>query len=321
MKCPNCGKEANNSIDVCAFCGAPMKKSRRKTNLVVIIVIVAMVLAGLALFVLLRPGAGGGTRSVITPDFESRMRQAQENMSKLESMHMEMSMDVTMELSVLGQTQPMDMRVYYTMDTQNEPARTKLVITTSSMGQSQEQVMYTDESGMIYMQLDGRSWQRQSAQGNSQANEMQPDQMLQLFLNSAGSFRETGSETINGSKATVYSGVLGGDYVKQVLETTGLGSTLGEALGTGDAGNLFDNLGEIPMTVAIDDESGLVVRYTMDMAQVMENLMKNLFNSMLTSQGLNGVEIEIKVSNCMATATLSQFNSVPEIVIPAEAKG
>ena len=263
----------------------------------------------------------GGTRSVITPDFESRMRQAQENMSKLESMHMEMSMDVTMELSVLGQTQPMDMRVYYTMDTQNEPARTKLVITTSSMGQSQEQVMYTDESGMIYMQIDGRSWQRQSAQGNSQANEMQPDQMLQLFLNSAGSFRETGSETINGSKATVYSGVLGGDYVKQVLETTGLGSTLGEALGTGDAGNLFDNLGEIPMTVAIDDESGLVVRYTMDMAQVMENLMKNLFNSMLTSQGLNGVEIEIKVSNCMATATLSQFNSVPEIVIPAEAKG
>ena len=263
----------------------------------------------------------GGTRSVITPDFESRMRQAQENMSKLESMHMEMSMDVTMELSVLGQTQPMDMRVYYTMDTQNEPARTKLVITTSSMGQSQEQVMYTDESGMIYMQIDGRSWQRQSAQGNSQANEMQPDQMLQLFLNSAGSFRETGSETLNGSKATVYSGVLGGDYVKQVLETTGLGSTLGEALGTGDAGNLFDNLGEIPMTVAIDDESGLVVRYTMDMAQVMENLMKNLFNSMLTSQGLNGVEIEIKVSNCMATATLSQFNSVPEIVIPAEAKG
>ena len=263
----------------------------------------------------------GGTRSVITPDFESRMRQAQENMSKLESMHMEMRMDVTMELSVLGQTQPMDMRVYYTMDTQNEPARTKLVITTSSMGQSQEQVMYTDESGMIYMQIDGRSWQRQSAQGNSQANEMQPDQMLQLFLNSAGSFRETGSETINGSKATVYSGVLGGDYVKQVRETTGLGSTLGEALGTGDAGNLFDNLGEIPMTVAIDDESGLVVRYTMDMAQVMENLMKNLFNSMLTSQGLNGVEIEIKVSNCMATATLSQFNSVPEIVIPAEAKG
>ena len=263
----------------------------------------------------------GGTRSVITPDFESRMRQAQENMSKLESMHMEMSMDVTMELSVLGQTQPMDMRVYSTMDTQNEPARTKLVITTSSMGQSQEQVMYTDESGMIYMLIDVRSWQRQSAQGNSQANEMQPDQMLQLFLNSAGSFRETGSETINGSKATVYSGVLGGDYVKQVLETTGLGSTLGEALGTGDAGNLFDNLGEIPMPVAIDDESGLVVRYTMDMAQVMENLMKNLFNSMLTSQGLNGVEIEIKVSNCMATATLSQFNSVPEIVIPAEAKG
>ena len=263
----------------------------------------------------------GGTRSVSTPDFETRMRQAQENMSKLESMHMEMSMDVTMELSVLGQTQPMDMRVYYTMDTQNEPARTKLVITTSSMGQSQEQVMYTDESGMIYMQLDGRSWQRQSAQGNSQANEMQPDQMLQLFLNSAGSFRETGSETINGSKATVYSGVLGGDYVKQVLETTGLGSTLGEALGTGDAGNLFDNLGEIPMTIAIDDASGLVVRYTLDMAQVMENLMKNLFNSMLTSQGLNGVEIEIKVSNCMATATLSQFNSVPEIVIPDEAKG
>lgn len=230
-------------------------------------------------------------------------------------------MDVTMELSVLGQTQPMDMRVYYTMDTQNEPARTKLVITTSSMGQSQEQVMYTDESGMIYMQIDGRSWQRQASQGNSQANEMQPDQMLQLFLNSAGSFRETGSETINGSKATVYSGVLGGDYVKQVLETTGLGSTLGEALGTGDAGNLFDNLGEIPMTVAIDDESGLVVRYTMDMAQVMENLMKNLFNSMLTSQGLNGVEIDVKISNCMATATLSQFNSVPEIVIPAEAKG
>ena len=263
----------------------------------------------------------GGTRSVITPDFESRMRQTQENMSKLESMHMEMSMDVTMELSVLGQTQPMDMRVYYTMDTQNEPARTKLVITTSSMGQSQEQVMYTDESGMIYMQIDGRSWQRQSAQGNSQANEMQPDQMLQLFLNSAGSFRATGSETINGSKATVYSGVLSGEYVEEVLKTTGMDSSLGSLLGTEDLGDAFKDLGEIPMTIAIDDASGLVVRYTLDMAQVMENLMKNLFTSILASQGMSGINIEVKLDKCMCTATLSQFNSVPEIVIPDEAKG
>ena len=75
------------------------------------------------------------------------------------------------------------------------------------------------------------------------------------------------------------------------------------------------------MTIAIDDESGLLVRYTMDMAEVMGNLMKNIFDSLLASQGMSGIKIDITVSKCDATATLSQFNSVPEIVIPAEAKG
>ena len=265
---------------------------------------------------------GGGTRSANTPDFETIMQEAQEKMGEVKSMHMDMDMDLSMELGVMGQNQKLDMRVYYSLDVQTEPARSKLVITTSAMGQSQEMTMYTDEDGMAYLSTDGRNWQRSSA---SQAEETMggpdPGDTLELFTKNASSFTKTGSETINGSPATVYSGVLSGEYVEEVLKTTGMDSSLGSLLGTEDLGDAFKELGEIPMTIAIDDASGLVGRYTLDMAQVMENLMKNLFTSILASQGMSGINIEIKLDKCMCTATLSQFNSVPEIVIPDEAKG
>ena len=281
--------------------------------------ILALTLA-LAMLLCLCACGGSGTRSASSADFETRLREAQEKMAGLESMHMDMNMDVTMDLSIMGQSQSMDMRVYYVMDVQTNPNRSKLVMTSSSMGQTQEMTMYTDENNMVYVSNDGRNWQRQSSQ-SVDTSTMDPDTMLQLMLKNTSGFRETGKETINGSQATVYSGELSGDYVKEAFDMTGLGSSLGSLLGTGDVSGLFDNLGTIPMTVAIDDESGLVVRYTMDMAVVMENLMKNLFDMMLESQGMSGVKIEIKIGNCLATATLSQFNSVPEIVIPAEAKG
>ena len=172
--------------------------------------ILALTLA-LAMLLCLCACGGSGTKSASSADFETRLREAQQKMNNLESMHMDMNMDVTMELSIMGQSQSMDMRVYYVMDAQTNPNRSKLVMTSSSMGQTQEMTIYTDENNMVYVSNDGRNWQRQSSQ-SVDTSTMDPDTMLQLMLKNTSGFRETGKETINGSQATVYSGELSGDY-------------------------------------------------------------------------------------------------------------
>ena len=191
--------------------------------------ILALTLA-LAMLLCLCACGGSGTRSASSADFETRLREAQQKMNNLESMHMDMNMDVTMELSIMGQSQSMDMRAYYVMDVQTNPNRSKLVMTSSSMGQTQEMTMYTDENNMVYVSNDGRNWQRQSSQ-SVDTSTMDPDTMLQLMLKNTSGFRETGKEIINGSQATVYSGELSGDYVKEAFDMTGLGSSLGSLLG------------------------------------------------------------------------------------------
>ena len=60
------------------------------------------------------------------PDFSTRMQTAQENMAQLDSFRMETTLDVSMEMSVMGQSQAMDMTIVYTIDTDNVNGVTRM---------------------------------------------------------------------------------------------------------------------------------------------------------------------------------------------------
>ena len=284
-----------------------MKKSRR---------ILALAIAALMLLSLCACGR--------EESFETRLKKATDEMNELQSQHLDMVMDLGMELTVMGKSQNLDMTMNYSIDTQKDPARARMEIEMSAMGTSQKILGYTetiDGQICVYLSMDGgKHWEKQSAETSGLQIPADTNEVTQLFVKNAEHFEKTGTETINGAAATVYSGVMGGEYVKELMASTGMGSALGESFGLDGMDNAFDDLGDIPMTIAIDDHSGRILRYTIDMTSMMEKLMKNILDATLNDQGLGGINLEIKISRCLFTATLSQFNSVPEIVIPGEAR-
>lgn len=262
--------------------------------------------------------------SMKNASFEERMDYAQEQMSKLDSVHADMIMDVELEMSVLGQSQSMNMTMSYAMDTDNKSGITRMEINITVMGTTQKILSYSetvDGELTTYTSVDnGRSWEKLTAEAGSPVT-LDSAQAAELFARNAGSFTKTGTETINGSQATVYSGELDEKYFEEVIQMTGVSSALEETLGVEGAGDMFSGLGSIPLTIAIDDNSGMMVRCTMDMTNAMQAMMKNVFDLAMESSGLGSIEIEIEIPKAIATMTLSQFNSVGEIVIPDEARG
>lgn len=254
--------------------------------------------------------------------FSERMALAQKNMAALHSVRMETTMDVSMEMSATGQTQSMDMTVAYVVESNQDSGICRMEMTTTAMGTSQKLLAYSetvDGATTVYVSMDGgHSWQKQN--GNTVQMPSNPEQVTELFLNNANSFQPAGTETINGSRATVYTGVLDEKYLEEVMQMTGLGSSLDSALGMEGGEEMFRGLGDVPMTIAIDDASGQIVRYTMDVTKVMQTLMENLLSAAMQANGMGGIEFQITIHKAEGVTVFSQFDAVGEITIPEEAR-
>lgn len=268
---------------------------------------------------------GGVTRLLPTPPtFEEKLARSAEQMEQAESMHMDLDMDIGLSVTVSGQSQSVDMTARYAVDLRKEPLKMRMAMDISAMGMDQKMIYYAeqaDDAVTVYLSLDdGAHWTKQSTSSISDIAPQDLDQQTDLLLACAESFTETGKEEIDGSAATVYTGVISGEYVEEAIKSSGALDTLADALGVEVPEELFRDLGDIPATIAIDDDSSLVVRYSMDMGAVMQSLMAKLMDLALESYGETGAEFELKIDRMLITTTLSQVNSLEEIVIPEAAK-
>ncbi len=70
MKCPNCGQICRNNREVCALCGTPLRQKRGHGGLIALIIVLALIAAGLLgyrLFLKDRPEPEGKTPLVVEP--------------------------------------------------------------------------------------------------------------------------------------------------------------------------------------------------------------------------------------------------------------
>ena len=79
--------------------------------------------------------------------FSERMAMAQKNMAALHSVRMETTMDVSMEMSAMGQTQSMDMTVAYVVESNQDSGICRMEMTTTAMGTSQKLLALRAEGG------------------------------------------------------------------------------------------------------------------------------------------------------------------------------
>ena len=241
------------------------------------------------------------------------MKQATENMNALKSMTAETSMEMVFSMGDDSMTMTSEM----TQKVINDPISMEIVMN-MVMGfggetQEMESTVYAEADGdnlITYTQMEG-DWYKMTQPGLEALEEYDTTKAMGTYLEAIQNFKKTGTEDVAGVKADKYEGVITEDYFQTVLEESGLDEQFGfDGEDSATLKELFEGIGEMPITIWIDGEKLLPVKYYFDMTNMMSALMKNM-----------GTDEEgLAIDKVILSMVLTGFDNVDAIDIPQEAR-
>lgn len=247
--------------------------------------------------------------------FRTHVAKAAIKMSKLESLHADVEMQIGMGISVLGQDVNADASVTGGADIQRDPERVYVNMNAEVAGFEQNMLLYAvgrDGGADVYSSADsGESWTKDSIENDDSSKSSKADgkSVFLLLSDSAASFKEYGKEKVNGSDAIRYNGKITSDELKQALELADVKQSLEESLDVELDDDVFEDLGDVPVSIWIDVKSGMIVRVEMDMSDVMQGLVPVLVDKAMEKTDV-GIGVNTKVYDATVSITLSEFDAV-----------
>lgn len=285
-------------------------------------------LSALTLTLSLTACGGGGQQSTgdsgtdaMTP--AERVAAAEEKMSALTSLSIDMTQDIGMSFTMADQSQELNMRTKMQMDVIQEPLKAKGTMQIDmgeELGGAQDVELYImsedDAANVLYMQMNGQ-WVKQSV-SEAELAQFDAAESLELYLDSAADFAEAGTEQIGGADATKFTGVIKGDKLYDVIEESGVLGSLGQTgtdVSEDELKAMLSELGDLPMSVWINAD-GYPVQYEMDMSQMIDSIVQNA----LEAEGAADQGMTMTVSKAAMSLTCSNFDAVEDFELPAEAQ-
>lgn len=238
----------------------------------------------------------------------------------MEKLNAVSSLDATMvmEMNMSVMEQVMETKTTMNMSCFNDPMKLKADMT-MDMGDlgSVDMSMYASMDGDTYnMYLyDGTNWTTQAVDV-SYLQQYDAKESMNLYLESGDDYTLAGTEEINGSTTNKFTGVIRGEALEEVLAASGATSNLEASVGDLDLASLYSDLGDLEITVWVDQESGYPVRYAMDMTQMMQGMMDKILAASAEGEDTSGMLTVDKVNMVM---DCFNFNSAADFEIPAEA--
>ena len=248
--------------------------------------------------------------------FESAMTRAVSEMQDVESLHMDMVMGIDMSLSADGQTLEMPISMDMSMDTINEPLTARATMNMNVMQQPVSVEYYVERSGegyMMYANMDGGGWEA-AAVDETELGQFSAVEGVEFYLQCASAFEKVGEEEVRGATASRYDGEIPADMLSEAIERSGAYDMF-ESLGV--SGESTDGLTSgMGLSIYLDNETGLPVRYVIDMT----DLMREMMDTTLSAVGA-GDAMSWEVGEASVSVTLSDFNGIDAIEIPDDARG
>lgn len=248
---------------------------------------------------------------------EEVIQAAQTKLAEAKSLSYEM--DSTMGISASGQS--IQMKMTGTIDSITEPMAMQIDMT-MDMGAygSMNTKMYVKEEDGVYTVYAGTddgsgniTWSAQAMTDVQQLEQYNAQDSMDLYLNSAANFQENGTETINGKEAVRYDGVIGNDSLNEVITSTGVMDQFsGLGLDSATIESMLTDIGDLPVSIWIDQDSGVPVKYDMDMTEMMQTMMTKA----MESAGSTDV---ITVDTVLFSMIIRSIDSIESIEIPQEA--
>ena len=247
--------------------------------------------------------------------FRTHVAKAAIKMSKLDSLHADIEMQIGMGISLLGQDVNADAAITGGADIQRDPERVYVNLMAEVAGFEQNLLFYgvgRDDGFDVYSSADsGDSWTKDSIENDDSSKSSKADgkSVFLLLSDSAASFKEYGKEKVNGSDAIRYNGKITSDELKQALELADVKQSLEESLDVELDDDVFEDLGDVPVSIWIDVKSGMIVRVEMDMSDVMQGLVPVLVDKAMEKTDV-GIGVNTKVYDATVSITLSEFDAV-----------
>lgn len=247
--------------------------------------------------------------------FRTHVAKAAIKMSKLDSLHADVEMQIGMGISVLGQDVNADAAITGGADIQRDPERVYVNMNAEVAGFEQNMLLYAvgrDDGFDVYSSADsGDSWTKDSIENDDSSKNSKADgkSLFLLLSDSAASFKEYGKEKVNGSDAIRYNGKITSDELKQALELANVRQSLEESLDVELDDDVFADLGSVPVSIWIDVKSDMIVCVELDMSDVMQGLVPILVDKSLEKADI-GIGVNTKVYDVTLSVTLSEFDAV-----------
>ena len=246
------------------------------------------------------------------------LASSKKNMAEIKSLNAQSVVEMDMKISADGEEQSMESVTTMDMSCSYDPVLAKIDMT-MDMGElgTQETSMYMEETDGEYKLYvsDGTSWQSQAIPAPTAA---QYDAASNMTTYMDESLEEAGTEKLDSGNAYKYTGVITGDRMKEVMDSSGMLDSLSSyGIDADQADSLLSGLGEISVTLWIDEETLYPVKYELDETEIMNTLMAKAMES--AGGETEGVTMEF--SKVVMQMTCSDFNEVEAISIPDEAKG
>ena len=255
---------------------------------------------------------------------EQVLSVAYDKLSSLSSVRVEMNMKVEEELSFILEkvSAPMTVSFSSILEYQREPLRTfsqnAASVSFLDAASDQDVLLYCgrDSSLMFYYSIDnGASWYSIEYGETGLA----PLDMVTHIIRDATGFDRVGTEPVNSRDTAVYTGIAKGENANRlirlfrVFNLHGADSMSEVFVNTSVTAEDLNKLGDIPVSLYIDCETGLPIRCTLDLTVVLGPLMRD---GALSIFNMRKEEMEVVIPSIVVDCYLSQFNSVATFDIP-----
>ena len=263
------------------------------------------------------------------------------NMNSLKSVSADLALNLGMDMTMMDETSPFEIAVSGPFDFDLANGKGKADLTLDLMGENVNLLLYyerLEDKFVIYTSADnGETWSKnETALSDQQEKDSSDLKSLAMIKKLSKSFEETGTETVRGKEAVIYSGNILWEDLAGDVDLSSAAEAAGSASGMPlDFSDLdLAALGSIPVTVGYDKENDLIVKGSADLTETVQNLipmvMKVVMKSIAAESGMEdsaemedfdlsdlGFSLDIQTLN--VSAELYNFDAVGEITIPPEA--
>ncbi len=252
----------------------------------------------------------------------SKVQAATEKTSAASSLQAKTVMDVALNISAIGLADKIEMKVMMDLSYIANPEKYKLLVEVQENGAvTSKEECYLIAQGSNYMAYinNGSGW-KSSVEENASSGGFNAATMLDMYPSISPDMVEVGEVTIDGKKATKYTGQIPKEHIVEVFQTAGLGDTMGDISQISRTGlteeQLFSSLGDIPFSFYVGAD-GYVLRFEMDMTGMLDSIYKEI--SKMFKDDL-GIAMEVSATKMTITTDYSNFNAVSDFFVPTQAK-